>query len=69
MHPLQIVIKKDGYEIFDQDISKSLVSDIPSINEAMTVFYELTSSSIHPPEKIADTRSDWFMVPGVLRPN
>ncbi|MBF0194604.1 MAG: hypothetical protein HQL71_08595 [Magnetococcales bacterium] len=69
MHPLQIVIKKDSYEIYDQEVSKSLVSDIPSFEEAMVIFRELISSTIHPPEKIAEARSDWFMVPGVLRPN
>jgi hypothetical protein len=69
MLPLQIVIKKDGYEIYDQDVSKSLVSGLHSINEAMMVFYELTRSSIHPPEKTAEAKNDWFMVPGILRQN
>jgi hypothetical protein len=64
MHPLQIVIKEDGYDIYDQEAAKSLVSDISSMDEALLIFQELTSSTKHPPSDL--NNDDWFMIPGVL---
>jgi hypothetical protein len=69
MNQLQIVINKEGYEIYDQEGSKSLVSNIRRMDEALHIFRELTSSSVHPPETSAKSIHDWFVAPGILLPN
>jgi hypothetical protein len=66
VNPLQIVINKDGYEIHDQEESRSLVSNIRRMDEALHIFRELTSSSIHPPAVSERSSPDWFVVPGIL---
>ncbi len=66
MHHLQIVIKKDGYEIYDQEDARSLVSNIGSMDEALHIFRELTSSWIHPPSAVEAVDRDWMVAPGIL---
>lgn len=69
MNSLQIVIKKDCYEIHTQDNSRSLVSNIRRMDEALDIYRELVSSSIHPPGNFAELGTDWFVAPGVLATN
>jgi hypothetical protein len=69
MNPLQIVIKKEGYEIHDQERSRSLISNIRRMDEALRIFHELTGSSVHPPVSSSKDGSGWFVAPGILAPN
>ncbi|MBF0454379.1 MAG: hypothetical protein HQL72_06115 [Magnetococcales bacterium] len=69
MNSLQIVINKEGYEISNQADSRSLVSNIRRMDEAMSIFHELTSSYSHPPESTLLPRNEWSVIPGVLAVN
>jgi hypothetical protein len=66
LNPLQIVIKKEGYDILDQEDSKKLVSNIKRMDEALHIFRELSSSSCHPPKQAKKPNHEWFVAPGIL---
>ncbi|MBF0447246.1 MAG: hypothetical protein HQL67_03505 [Magnetococcales bacterium] len=68
MNSLQIVINKEGYEIHDSEGSRSLVSNIRRMDEALEIFWELSGSHKHPPKSLVPEWEPWFVAPGVLAP-
>ncbi|MBF0604694.1 MAG: hypothetical protein HQL07_13505 [Nitrospirae bacterium] len=64
MIPLQIVIKKDSYAITRTMDEQELVSDIQRIEDALTIFHELTMNGHQP--SLSDEATNWMIVPGRL---
>ncbi|MBF0147466.1 MAG: hypothetical protein HQL84_14940 [Magnetococcales bacterium] len=65
MIPLQIVIKKDSYAIARTFDEQELVSDIRRMEDALSIFHELTHCEGRPEDPEMDEAS-WQVVPGCL---
>ncbi|MBF0109064.1 MAG: hypothetical protein HQL76_07815 [Magnetococcales bacterium] len=68
MIPLQILIKKDSYAIARAIDAQELVSDIRRMEDALTIFDELTRSGRPEPVCREEDRDAgvWRIVPGCL---
>lgn len=64
MIPLRIVIKRDGYAIARTFDEQELVSNIEHMEDALSIFRELTMIDYQ--EGTKNTEADWIIVPGVL---
>ncbi len=63
MNPLQILIHKSGYSIYNGVLERNLVSNIQRMDDALEIFHELSSSMAFPPNY---NQGDWMVVPGAL---
>ena len=63
MNPLQILIHKSGYSIYNGVLERDLVSNIQRMDDALEIFHELSSSMASPPNH---KQGDWMVVPGAL---
>lgn len=65
MIPLQIIIKKESYAIARTLDEQELVSDIQRMEDALTIFRELTMSERHT-HPLDEEGVSWQVMPGKL---
>ena len=66
MDPLQILIHRNGYTIYNGIQKRHIVSNIQRMDDALEMFHKLSEETTRSPEPPKHSHADWVIVPGVL---